>query len=73
MDLFDASRAGVVSDRKRTRKVQEKVRHLTFGVPRFKSTPVVAAHLVSHIVQARQPPSQKRPGDFTVCAGVVAR
>ena len=24
-DLFDASRAGVVSDRKRTQKVQEKV------------------------------------------------
>lgn len=26
VDLFDASRAGVVSDRKRTQKVQEKVR-----------------------------------------------
>ena len=25
VDLFDASRAGVVSDRKRTQKVQEKV------------------------------------------------
>lgn len=26
VDMFDASRAGVVSDRKRTQKVQEKVR-----------------------------------------------
>lgn len=30
VDLFDASRAGVVSDRKRTQKVQEKVGSLLF-------------------------------------------
>lgn len=44
VDLFDASRAGVVSDRKRTQKVQEKVRdeHSVFGALN------VATHLVPH-------------------------
>lgn len=46
VDLFDASRAGVVSDRKRTQKVQEKVRDLP-SLLRL-SIGVVAAHLVSH-------------------------
>jgi len=63
VDLFDASRAGVVSDRKRTQKVQEKVRGT------FSQSARVSAYSLSEntcfVMTARvYPPKQRDTQKF---------
>lgn len=48
VDLFDASRAGVVSDRKRTQKVQEKVNIININTKILKRACCLARRTLSH-------------------------
>lgn len=55
VDLFDASRAGVVSDRKRTQKVQEKVKNI-----RYRNEHV-GSHAAPFLIPTRCTKSEQLP------------